>query len=267
MGWPRQDLAIIIPARLHSTRLPRKLLIEIAGRSVLEWTWRRARAAGVGGGVWIAWDSPEIAAAVREFGGAGLATGAQRSGTDRVAAAAELLSPPPRWVINLQGDEPLIEPEAIRSVAARLCEDGAAIVTAAAPLGSPAEWADPAVVKVVCKASGEALYFSRRPIPGVPRVGGEADFDRVREVALQHVGIYGFSLELLRRFVRLPPSPLAEIESLEQLRALEAGIPIQVVRLARAEPAVDTAADLSRVEQRLLAAAGKGTRGEGGNEQ
>jgi len=272
MGWPRDGLAIIIPARLESSRLPRKLLIEIAGRSVLEWTWRRARAAGVARRIQVATDSSEIAAAVEAFGGAVVRTGPQPTGTHRVAEAAARLDPAPRWVINLQGDEPCIDPAAIARVAERLCgqgpagdaaANGAALVTAAAPLASFSDWQDPGIVKVVCRASGEALYFSRQPIPGSPRGIAETDFDRVRGLAFQHVGIYGYPAEILQRFVRLAPSRLAEIESLEQLRAMEAGIPIHVVRLERAAPSLDTPADLERL-RRLPIGAGDEPPAQGG---
>ncbi|MFH1143547.1 MAG: 3-deoxy-manno-octulosonate cytidylyltransferase [Candidatus Eisenbacteria bacterium] len=257
MGRPRDDLVIIIPARLESTRLPRKLLIEIAGRSVLEWTWRRASAVEGARGVWIATDNDEIARHVEGFGGAVLPTRAHPTGTHRVAEAAARLRPQPRWIINLQGDEPLVSPAAIGAVAAGLRAGRPAIVTAGAPLGSFDEWRDPGVVKVVCGSGGQAIYFSRCPIPGARAEPGPRDFDRVRSLVLQHIGIYGFSHALLRRYVALPASPLAEFESLEQLRALEAGMPIRIVRLARAEPSVDTPADLERVRSRLSGGGGR----------
>ena len=275
MGWPRDGLAIIIPARLESSRLPRKLLIEIHGRTVLEWTWRRARASGVARHVAIATDSAEITAAARAFGADVIATGPQPTGTHRVAQAAGRLAPPPRWVIDLQGDEPRIDPQAIIRVAERLCgagageagtSDDAAIVTAAAPLASLAEWRDAGVVKVVCRPSGEALYFSRAPVPGTPSAAEEGAFARVRGLALQHVGIYGYPAALLQRFVKLAPSPLAEIESLEQLRALEAGIPIRVVRLERAAPSLDTPADLERLRRMPVGGEGDEIPAQGGGQ-
>ncbi|MBP7669593.1 MAG: 3-deoxy-manno-octulosonate cytidylyltransferase [Candidatus Eisenbacteria bacterium] len=253
MGWVADGLAIILPARLQSTRLPRKLLIEVAGRTILEWTWRRACATGAP--VWVATDSAEIASAAQSFGARVLQTGAQPNGTQRVAAAAELLDPLPRWVVNLQGDEPLIDPLVVARVAERTQAEQGAIVTAAAPMACLEDWLDPGVVKVVC-AGERALYFSRAPIPSSTAASARETFARARETALQHVGIYGFSLETLRRYARLPASPLADIESLEQLRALEAGIPISVVRVSHASPAVDTPADLARIEPLLAAAAG-----------
>jgi 3-deoxy-manno-octulosonate cytidylyltransferase (CMP-KDO synthetase) len=253
MGCPSSGLALVIPARLASSRLPRKLLLTVSGRTILEWTHRRAVAACGAASVWVATDSEEIAGVVAGFGGQVLRTGPQPSGTHRVAAAVALLPAAPRWVINLQGDEPLVEPRAIAAVAERLAAGGEALVTCAAPLPSRDAWLDPNVVKVVCRADRSALYFSRHPIPGSLRGTGPEAFAAARRQVHQHVGIYGFPAALLQRYVELAPTPLAEIEALEQLRALEAGIRIEVVAVAAA-PAVDTAEDFERVRRRLASA-------------
>jgi len=239
--------AVVIPARLESTRLPRKLLQTIAGRTVLEWTYSRARAARGLQGVWIATDSDEISATAQAFGAAVVRTGPHASGTDRVAAAAAAIRPAPRWVINVQGDEPLLDPRAIEGVAAALREEPEAIVTCAAPLAAYEDWLDPAVVKVVVNAQGRALYFSRAPIPGAPGGATAESFARIRPLVRHHIGIYGYSLALLQRFAALPPAALERAESLEQLRALEAGIAVRVLVLEGAAVAVDTPADLARV--------------------
>lgn len=244
-------VAVIIPARLESTRLPRKLLAPLAGKTVLEWAWSRAMAARGIAGVWVATDSEQIASVALAFGAAVLRTGDQPSGSDRVGAALRQLEPQPDAVINLQGDEVLLEPEAITQVAAALAVWPGEIVTCGAPLPSQADWEDPGVVKVVVTASGRALYFSRAAVPGVPRGVAQAAWSR--GLVLQHLGIYGYPVAVLARFLELPPTALEQVESLEQLRALEAGIPIRVMRLAQARPAVDTPADLERV-RRLLAA-------------
>jgi 3-deoxy-manno-octulosonate cytidylyltransferase (CMP-KDO synthetase) len=244
MGLAQEGLAVIIPARLESSRFPRKLLQTIESHTVLEWTWRRARAAVGPECVWIATDGDEIAAAASAFGARVIRTGAHRCGSERVAAAAATLGTPVRRVVNLQADEPLVDPRAIRAAAERLCESDEAIVTCGAPLAGAPAWNDPAVVKVVATRAGRVLFFSRAPIPWG---AGEGAFERVREVVSQHVGLYGYPREMLERFVQLPPSPLELVESLEQMRALEAGMRIELVRLAGAAPAVDTPADLERV--------------------
>jgi 3-deoxy-manno-octulosonate cytidylyltransferase (CMP-KDO synthetase) len=249
MDSAKQGLAVIIPARFESVRFPGKLLHEIAGKTVLERTWRRAREIGGLQGIWIATDSDEIARAAASFGAGVLRTGRHPSGTDRVGEAVGAIQPAPGWVINLQGDEPLLDPRAIEQVAAALRAGDGEIVTCAAPLASPRDWLDPAVVKVVISRAGRALYFSRAPVPGSPSGPVPEAFELARQHAFQHIGIYGYPVALLQRFLALAPSPLEEAESLEQLRALEAGIPIRVIRLTVSSPAVDTPADLLRVCQ------------------
>lgn len=264
MPKAQEGLAVIIPARLASTRLPRKLLADAAGRPILAWTWLRAVTALGRERVHIATDSVEIASSAAAWGASVIATGEHRCGSERVAEAASRLSPPPEWVINLQGDEPLIDPGALVALSQSLTGGPEAIHTCAAPLESRAEWLDPAVVKVVADAGGRALYFSRGPIPFTTAGSGEEGFARVRGAAARHIGIYGYPRALLARFVALPPSPLEALESLEQLRAIEAGLEIRLVRVERAWPAVDTAQDLERVRALLAAdpAAGAAPRDE-----
>jgi 3-deoxy-manno-octulosonate cytidylyltransferase (CMP-KDO synthetase) len=240
--------AIVIPARLDATRFPGKLLHRIAGRSILEWTWRRAREVAGISGVWVATDSDEIAREASAFGAPVLRTQAHRSGTDRVGAAVRQIRPAPRWVVNLQGDEPLVAPRTI----ARLCDTLRAtdeeMVTCAAPVSSLDEWRDPNVAKVVCSADGRALYFSRAPIPASKRGVDKEAFATLRLLPLAHVGIYGYPASVLERLLALPAAPLEQAESLEQLRALEAGIPIRVVHVDVGGYGVDTPQDLLRVE-------------------
>ncbi len=235
-----------IPARHASTRLPGKPLLALAGRPLIEHVYERvARASGLDRVV-VLTDDERIAEAVQGFGGNVELTPADcASGTDRIAWAARA------WdgvqaVVNVQGDEPLIDPEAVGRVARHLVEHPEdRMVTLAAPALTE-EWYHPSAVKVVTSTSGHALYFSRSriPYPQSPKAPGAR--------TLKHVGLYGYRLETLLELAALPPSPLEEAESLEQLRALENGIPIRVLLAERPSPGVDTAEDLARVE-RLLA--------------
>jgi 3-deoxy-manno-octulosonate cytidylyltransferase (CMP-KDO synthetase) len=246
-------VAVVIPARLGATRFPRKLLARAAGRTILEWTWMRARDTAGLRGVWIATDSGEIEAEARAFGAQVIPTGDHRSGTDRVAAAAGAIDPAPEWIVNVQGDEPLIAPATIGAVAVALRETPGTLVTCSAPLGDHRAWVDPAVVKVVTDERGYALYFSRAPIPATKGGASAEAFAHIRGVARAHVGIYGYPLDLLRQLCALPSSALEQAESLEQLRALEAGLRIRVIPVGERSQAVDTPADLERVRPWLAA--------------
>ena len=246
-------LAIVIPARLESSRFPAKLLQKVAGRSILEWTWMRARRARGIQSAWIATDSEAIEREAASFGAPVLRTRACASGTDRVGAALEQIRPAPDAVINVQGDEPLIDPRTIERVAEGLRQGDDAIVTCGAPLSSFEDWVDPHVVKVVCARDGRALCFSRLPIPGTREAPRAETFARVRGLVLQHIGLYGFPCGLLRRFLALSPSRLELAEGLEQWRALEAGIPMRVIPIEWASPSIDTPEDLERVRPALEA--------------
>lgn len=187
-------------------------------------------------------DDERIAEAVRSFGGeCEMTPGDCASGTDRIAWAAR------HWeasaVINIQGDEPLIDPEGISRIAGHLAASPDDPVVTLATLAEPAEMDNPNAVKVVLARDGSALYFSRSPIP-YPRVSPQAG----GAAPLKHLGIYGYQREALLRLAGLPPTPLERSESLEQLRALENGIPIRVLVVDRGSPGVDTAEDLERVE-------------------
>jgi len=251
-----------IPARYGSTRLPGKPLLPLAGRPMIEHVYRRVASARGLARIVVLTDDPRIARAVAAFGGEVELTPAEcASGTDRIAHAAR------RWsgaaaVVNVQGDEPLIDPEAVSAIAEHLAahpEDP--VVTLAAPLapagpggGTEAaaaarELADPNVVKVVVGRDGRALYFSRSAIPYARQEGGAAP--------LRHLGIYGYQRAALLALADLPPSPLERSEALEQLRALEHGMPIRVLVTAAGLPGVDTREDLERVERLLLAGAAR----------
>jgi 3-deoxy-manno-octulosonate cytidylyltransferase (CMP-KDO synthetase) len=194
----------------------------------------------------VATDDPRIAAAAERAGAIALMTGPAATGTDRVAEAARQLRPAPEIVVNLQGDEPLIEPEAIEALLAAMAESGAEMGTLARPL-DPGEAERPQVVKVVTDLTGHALYFSRALIPH-RREGGVSPLCRA------HVGIYAFTAAFLERFATLAPGRLEGEEALEQLRALEHGVRIRVADTAYRGFGIDTPEDLERA--RALLAAG-----------
>ncbi|MDR0701852.1 MAG: 3-deoxy-manno-octulosonate cytidylyltransferase [Azoarcus sp.] len=242
---------VVIPARHASTRLPGKPLVDIAGRPMIVRVLERAQASGAEE-VWVATDHPDVFDAVTAAGGRVLMTRADHpTGTDRLAEAAALRG----WrdddiIVNVQGDEPLIDPASITAVARELAADpGAAIATAAHPATDPGEAFDPNVVKVVRDERGRALYFSRAPIPWAR----DAWADGARGLppglpVLRHVGLYAYRAGFLHRFAALAPAPPEQWEALEQLRALWHGFPIQVLLLDAAPPAgVDTEKDLARV--------------------
>jgi 3-deoxy-manno-octulosonate cytidylyltransferase (CMP-KDO synthetase) len=241
----------IIPARFHSTRLPGKILADIAGRPMIEHVYRRASAASRVDAVIVATDDERIAGAVRAFGGAALMTRADHvSGTDRIAELAATL--PCRIIVNLQGDEPLIEPETIDAAVAPMIADATLeMSTISRPLSGPGEFANPHVVKVVTNTFGDALYFSRAPIPAA--VPAAAVAGTVPSAARAHVGLYVYRRDTLLKLAALPAGPLEREESLEQLRALANGIRIRVVDTRHVAAGVDTPDDLERVRLMMLA--------------
>ena len=232
----------VIPARFHSTRLPGKILANIAGRPMIEHVYRRAAAARLVNAVLVATDDERIATAVRAFGGAAVTTRADHvSGTDRIAEV--VAAHPCRAVVNLQGDEPLIEPDTIDAAVAPMLEDaGLEMSTTCRPLADADEFRSPDVVKVVTDDRGLALYFSRAPIP-FPRDHAAG----VPALARAHMGLYVYRRDTLLKLAALPAVPLELIESLEQLRAMAHGIRIRVVDTPHLTVAVDTPADLERV--------------------
>jgi 3-deoxy-manno-octulosonate cytidylyltransferase (CMP-KDO synthetase) len=236
---------VVIPARLGSSRLPRKPLLLLAGEPLIVWVVRRVVEAGVGDRVVVATDASEVAAVVERAGYEAVLTSPDHeSGTARVreVVAAQSFNSYD-LILNVQGDEPLVAPEALRGAATRVL-GGDPIGTAAAPL-DPSLAGDPNRVKVVVDARGRAVYFSRAPIP--------FDRDGTGDVVYhQHVGVYAYTREALERWVRLPPPPAERWERLEQLRPLLSGIPIGVALLtAPAAPGVDTPDDLRYAETAL----------------
>lgn len=247
------SFSVIIPARLSSTRLPEKALADIGGKPMVVRVAEQARQSAAES-VIVAADHPRIQAACAEHGIDCILTGEQPSGTARLAEAAALLHlPPERIIINVQGDEPLMPPAVINRLADTLAANGAPMATAAHPIHSADEFANPNCVKVVADRNGNALYFSRAPIP-FPR-DHAAPLQLPEPPPLRHIGIYAYRAAFLREYVSLPESPLEHTESLEQLRVLWHGVPIALCLFGEAPPAgVDTAEDLQRVRNLFQAA-------------
>ena len=245
-----QGVLGVIPARLGSSRLPRKPLQPLAGRPLIEWVWRRATSYRELDELVVATDSAEIQEAVENFGGRAVLTRVDHSsGTDRVAEVARRDEfSGYTWIVNLQGDEPFTPAEAV-SDALKLVRSDWEIATLAVPIEEVAEWRDPSAVKVVVDDRGSALYFSRAPIPHAREGGGQED--RVPDVALRHVGFYAFTRDALERAASLPVNRLEELEGLEQLRWLAAGMRIGVVEAGKFGSGVDTPEDLARAEEIL----------------
>lgn len=252
------DFVVAIPARYASTRLPGKPLALLAGEPMVLHVARRALDAGARE-VWVATDDSRIAAALDGLEGIHVAMtdSAHASGTDRLAECARYAG----WaddviVVNLQGDEPFAPAAGIRAVAVGLAQSGAPMSTLAAPVEDAPTLFDPNVVKVVRAADGDALYFSRAPIPW-----HRDAFARTKDVLpagqwLRHIGIYGYRAGFLQQFAAMPAGRLEQVESLEQLRVLEAGFRISVsLSPAPFPPGIDTPDDLERAGAMMRAGA------------
>ncbi len=242
----------IVPARLASARLPNKPLYPIAGRPLIEWVWRRIERMSVLDHAVVATDSEEVAEVCRSLGAPVEMTAPHHpSGTDRVA---EVVRRPAyeafTYIMNVQGDEPLLQEAHVKAAIELVREGGWDVGTCATPLMTDEARTSASVVKVARAASGRALYFSRAPIPykrDEKPVGEELE----REPFLRHIGIYAYTRAALENWVAHAPSRLEELEKLEQLRPLEAGLRIGVAVVGAADPGVDTPADVLRVEQKL----------------
>ena len=247
------DFVVAIPARYASSRLPGKPLAEIAGEPMIVHVARRAREAGAAEVV-VATDDARIARALAPLGVDVCMTAAgHASGADRLAECARLRDwEAQRIIVNLQGDEPLAPPAAIRAVAQCLHDSGAPMATLAVPLTDSEALFDPACVKLVRRSDGDALYFSRAPLPWDRDRFAENRLDLIGDHWLRHVGLYAYRAEALQRFAAMPPGRLEQVELLEQLRALEAGWRIAVALSPVAiPPGVDTPTDLERVRRIL----------------
>ena len=229
------NAAIVIPARWASTRFPGKPLAMIAGVSLIQRVYERATRSARASAVYVATDDDRIADHVASFGGRVVRPrGEFATGTDRIAAALDLLDGPFNQIVNVQGDEPLIDTASVDEVIDVLQTSGVDMATLACAL-EPDEIGARDVVKVVTALNGDALYFSRAPLAGAQR----------------HVGLYGYQTSVLQRLASLAPSPLERAESLEQLRALQNGLKIRVVQTTKAHLGVDRPEDIARVEIEL----------------
>jgi len=238
----------IVPARLASTRLPGKALLEIAGKPMVCWVAERARAARNVDRVIVATDSQQIIDTVQSSGIEAVLTDPDHtSGTDRVAEVAATI-PEAQIIVNVQGDEPMISPETIeRAVDVMTSEisktNGAGIVTTWEPIESLDDLQNPDLVKVVLDENENAVYFSRSPIPYPRDAAKRYDLKLFRK----HTGLYVYRRDVLLEFTKWPQSQLEKIEALEQLRALERGVKIKVIEACTASTGVDTVEDLERV--------------------
>ena len=232
-------IAAVIPARLHSTRMTRKVLRSIAGRPMVEWVWRAAHASGLMDPVVVATDADEVAEACRAASIPVVMTSSScPSGSDRVREAARQIDAD--IYVNIQGDEPTLTPDFFPPLLRLFGEPSVEVATLAVPC-PPEEITNPNAVKVVTALDGRALYFSRATIP-VDR--DAAGFTGYRK----HLGIYAYRKDALERFAALPPSPLEKLERLEQLRFLENGIQLYVAEAPSDTIGVDTEEDLARAE-------------------
>ncbi|MFA7290666.1 MAG: 3-deoxy-manno-octulosonate cytidylyltransferase [Rhodocyclaceae bacterium] len=247
------DFKVVIPARYASTRLPAKPLLDLGGKPMVARVAEQALLAGASE-IWVATDHPEVEAAARAHGLNVLMTRPDHpTGTDRLAEVVELRG----WsgetiVVNVQGDEPLIEPALIVQTARQLADHDADIATVAHPVAEAADFFNPNVVKVVCRADGDALYFSRAPIPYArdqfAREGGGETLPAGLP-ALRHIGLYAYRASFLQAYARLSPSPIEGFEALEQLRALWHGYRITVaISDHMPVPGVDTPEDAARMQ-------------------
>ena len=247
----------LIPARYASSRFPGKPLADILGKPMIQWVYERTLQAGSIARVIVATDDERIARAVREFGGEVAMTSPDHpTGTDRLAEVAASIETD--LIVNVQGDEPLIDPRMIDQAVAPLRKNrGIPMGTLKCPLASMEEYRSANVVKVVTDRQGFALYFSRAPIPHPREFAGDLS-GRLEELgAFKHVGLYVYRKDFLLTFAKLPPTPLENLEKLEQLRALEHGFRIRVVETRLTSQGVDTPDDLDRVVETLARAGGR----------
>ena len=247
------NFKVVVPARYASTRLPAKPLLDLGGKPMVARTAERAVLSGAEE-VWVATDHADVLAAAEQHGLSVMLTRTDHpTGTDRLSEVVERRG----WsddtiVVNVQGDEPLIDPETISLMARKLAESGADIATVGHPIISAVDFFNPNIVKLVCKADGDALYFSRAPIPYArDHFAREAGKETLPAgiSAYRHIGLYAYRVSFLKAYARLAPSPLESFEALEQLRALWHGFRISVVISDHLPlPGVDTPEDAAAMQ-------------------
>jgi 3-deoxy-manno-octulosonate cytidylyltransferase (CMP-KDO synthetase) len=240
------EAVIVIPARYGSTRLPAKPLVPLAGKPMIQWVYERTKLAKSAGRVIVATDDDRILKVVQEFGGEARMTRTDhRTGTERIAEVAAHVEG--KLFVNVQGDEPLLDPAAVdAAVAALEGEPPAAIATVAVLIRTPADIMDPNVVKTVLDFDDNALYFSRAPIPWV-----RDSAHKIHARHLKHLGLYAFQRDALLEYPTLPQGELERLEQLEQLRWLENGWKIRVAEVEHDAVSVDVPQDVARVEKLL----------------
>ncbi|WP_303672939.1 3-deoxy-manno-octulosonate cytidylyltransferase [Vampirovibrio chlorellavorus] len=236
----------VIPARYASTRFPGKPLVDIQGKPMIRHVWERVRGVPAIQRIIVATDDERIAQTARTFGAeVAMTSPAHPSGTDRLWEVAQTL-PAFEWVLNVQGDEPFINPAHLQAALEGIQRfAGADIITLVTPIHTVEDWREPNLVKAVLTAEGRALYFSRAPVPY------HRDAPDLPQGVYRHIGLYLYRRTALERFTQLPPSPLEQMEKLEQLRALEAGMTIYAAVVSEAPVGVDTPADLIRIRESL----------------
>jgi len=240
------EAVIVIPARYGSTRLPAKPMVPLAGKPMIQWVYERTKLAKSAGRVIVATDDERILKVVQEFGGEARMTRTDhRTGTERIAEVAAHVEG--KVFVNVQGDEPLLDPAAVdAAVAALQGEPPAAIATVAVLIRTPADIMDPNVVKTVLDFDDNALYFSRAPIPWV-----RDSAHKIHARHLKHLGLYAFQRDALLEYPTLPQGELERLEQLEQLRWLENGWKIRVSEVEHDAVSVDVPQDVARVEKLL----------------
>ncbi len=243
----------VIPARYESTRFPGKPLVMLGGKPLIQWVWDGVRSMSGLDDVVVATDDERIATAVRGFGGRAMMTSSNhRSGTDRCCEVVSTLKAQDREydvVLNVQGDEPFVNQEQLYKLINCFVQESVQIATLKTRIRSTEELFSPDNVKVVCNSRGEAIYFSRQPIPYMR--GVEQSQWLERHEYYKHVGIYAFRAGIMDRLKVLPPSPLEKCESLEQLRWIEQGYTLRVVETEEANIGIDRPEDLAQAELRL----------------
>ncbi len=249
----RLSILVVIPARFASTRFPGKPLAPIADHRMIEWVYRRASRSRLVDAVCVATDDRRIQEAVRAFGGEVMRTSPRhRSGTDRIAEVARRVRH--SLIVNVQGDEPLIDPRAIDTAIRGFLKfrTRCPVGTLKAPIRRVKEIADPNVVKVVTDARDEAIYFSRHAIPYLRNAEQRATPAERPRIFFKHLGLYVYTRDFLLKWPRLQVGPLEKAEALEQLRVLENGYRIKVLKTSYSSPSVDTPQDVAVVEDEIV---------------
>ncbi|MFN3530362.1 MAG: 3-deoxy-manno-octulosonate cytidylyltransferase [Bacteroidia bacterium] len=242
----------LIPARLESSRFPEKMLADLAGKALIVRTHEAVAKSGLFSDVLVVTDHVRILELVEAHGGKAVMSAAHhQSGSDRIAEIAARLEAD--FLVNIQGDEPFTSTQSLACLLEQLAQPGVEVASLMCPIYTWADFENPNVVKVVCNRAGDALYFSRAPIPFPRDVQEPRPKNLPEDVPIyQHIGIYGYKREALLRFTALPPAPLEQLEKLEQLRLLYHGIPIRMGLVHEKSLGIDTEEDLAKARLRFM---------------